>query len=115
MPYATTMKRQKLLQIFIVAAMLAGTSAAGANDNLQVSHGRRLVEANCARCHAVGRTGDSSHPDAPPFRMLHQRYPVEELEEALAEGIVTGHPSMPEFVLDPGQVADLIAFLKTFK
>jgi hypothetical protein len=35
------------------------------------------------------------------------------LEEAFAEGIVTGHPSMPEFVLDPGQVADLIAHLKT--
>jgi hypothetical protein len=34
-------------------------------------------------------------------------------EEALGAGIVIGHLSMPEFCLDPGQLADLIAFLKT--
>jgi hypothetical protein len=32
---------------------------------------------------------------APPFRTLHERYPVENLEEPLAEGIISGHPSMP--------------------
>jgi hypothetical protein len=40
---------------------------------------------------------------------------VESLEEALAEGIMTGHPSMPEFRLDPGQIADFISFLKTLE
>jgi len=37
---------------------------------------------------------------------------VESLEEALGEGIVSGHPNMPEFRLDPGQVGDLISYLK---
>ena len=32
---------------------------------------------------------------APPFRILHTRYPIESIAEALAEGISTGHPSMP--------------------
>ena len=49
---------------------------------------------------------------APPVRTLHRRYPVESLEEALAEGIVTGHPTMPQFRLDPDHLADVIAFLK---
>jgi mono/diheme cytochrome c family protein len=40
---------------------------------------------------------------------------VESLQEALAEGIVTGHPSMPQFQLDPGQVQDVIAYLKTLE
>ena len=44
---------------------------------------------------------------------LHLRYPVENLAEALGEGIVTGHQNMPEFRLDPGQVGDFIDFLKT--
>jgi hypothetical protein len=35
--------------------------------------------------------------------------------EALAEGIVTGHPSMPEFRLDPGQVQDVISYLKSLE
>ena len=35
--------------------------------------------------------------------------------KSLAEGIVTGHPSMPEFKLDPGQVGDVIAYLKSLE
>ncbi len=34
---------------------------------------------------------------APPFRTLHLRYPVDTLAEAFAEGIYTGHPTMPMF------------------
>jgi cytochrome c len=38
------------------------------------------------------------------------------LEESFAEGIVvTSHPTMPEFRLDAGQIADVIAFLKTLE
>jgi len=47
--------------------------------------------------------------------MLHTRYPVESLAEALAEGVVTGHPSMPEFALDPAQINDLTDYLKTLE
>ena len=52
---------------------------------------------------------------APPFRTLRLRYPVENLAEAFAEGIVTGHPTMPEFRLDPGQVGDVITYLKSLE
>ena len=52
---------------------------------------------------------------APPFRTLHKRYPVETLEDALAEGMSTGHPRMPEFRLDPDQVGDFISFLKSLE
>jgi mono/diheme cytochrome c family protein len=77
--------------------------------------GRVFVQTNCAQCHAVGRIGDSPLPAAPPFRTLHKRYPVESLQEALAEGIVTGHPSMPEFTLAPDQVSAVIAYLKSLE
>lgn len=73
------------------------------------------MQAYCARCHAVGRIGDSPLPAAPPFHVLHERYPVESLEESLAEGIVTGHPDMPEFSFDSGQVGDVIAYLKSLE
>jgi cytochrome c len=68
-----------------------------------------------ARCHAVGRAGDSPLRITPPFRTLHTRYPVENLAEALAEGITVGHPAMPEFRLDPDQIENLIAYLKTLE
>jgi cytochrome c len=72
-----------------------------------------IVRTNCARCHAIDKVSESPLKAAPPFRTLHQRYPIESLEEPLAEGIVTGHPTMPEFRFDPGQVGDVIAYLKT--
>ena len=47
--------------------------------------------------------------------MLHLRYPVESLMEALVEGIRTGHVNMPEFRLDSGQASDVIAYLKSLE
>ena len=61
------------------------------------------------------RFGESPLRIAPPFRTLHERYPIDDLAEALAEGIVTGHPTMPEFRLDPAQINDVIAYLKSLQ
>jgi hypothetical protein len=47
--------------------------------------------------------------------MLHTRYPIEVLANALAEGISAGHPRMPPFHLGPNQIADLLAYLKTLE
>jgi mono/diheme cytochrome c family protein len=38
-----------------------------------------------------------------------------ELEEALAEGINTGHADMPAFELSPNQIHDLLSYLKTLE
>ncbi len=67
------------------------------------------------RCHSIDQVTASPLAIAPPFRTLHKKYPVENLEEALAEGISTGHPTMPEFRFDPGQVNDFISFLKSLE
>jgi mono/diheme cytochrome c family protein len=96
----------------MLAACLAAPGAAYAAD---VEHGRQIVEANCAGCHATGAAGDSPHPEAPPFRTLSRSYPVEALEEALAEGIVTGHPDMPAFVAEPDQIEDIISYLNSIQ
>ena len=77
--------------------------------------GKTFALNNCARCHSIDRVTPSPLKIAPPFRTLHSRYPVETLGEALAEGIVTGHPTMPEFQLDPDQIHDLLSYLKTLE
>jgi len=74
-----------------------------------------LLRADCGGCHAIGKFDQSRLKIAPPFRDLHKRYPVEDLQEPLAEGIITGHPTMPEFRYDPGQVNDAIAYLKSLE
>jgi mono/diheme cytochrome c family protein len=77
--------------------------------------GMVFVRTHCSHCHSIDKVSESPLKVAPPFRTLHLRYPVESLQESLAEGIVTGHPSMPEFRLDPGQVTDVITYLKSLE
>ena len=77
--------------------------------------GKTFALNNCARCHSIDRVTESPLKIAPPFRTLHLRYPIESLEEALAEGISTGHPTMPEAPLDPDQIHDLLSYLKTLE
>lgn len=52
---------------------------------------------------------------APRLRDLGRRYPVDQLAEAFAEGIVTAHPAMPEFVLTQSENRDLIAYLTSIQ
>ena len=93
-------------------ALVAATPSA-AESNAQA--GKAFAQANCSHCHSIDKVTQSTLAIAPAFRTLHLRYPIESLEEALGEGIVTGHPSMPEFRLDPGQVGDFISFLKSLE
>lgn len=96
----------------VAAAFLAILAVAPAMaQGGDAQKGKAFVEERCARCHAVGREGESRLPIAPPLRTLASKYPLDSLEESLAEGIVTGHANMPEFELDPDQISDLIAWL----
>lgn len=98
-----------------IAAMLIAVplgAAQSANDDV-VRQGRALVKEACERCHSIDVSGESAHKDAPPFRTFASKWPLESLEEALAEGIVTGHPDMPAFVFEPDQIEAIIEFLHT--
>jgi len=80
-----------------------------------VARGALFAQANCSSCHASGPTGASPLPAAAPLREISRRYPVEQLGEAFAEGFVSTHSAMPEFVLDAGQNRDLLAYLASIQ
>jgi cytochrome c len=75
--------------------------------------GEVLVKEHCARCHATGKEGDSPHKEAPPFRTLSSKYPVGDLAESLAEGIVSGHPDMPIFAFSAHDVEAIVQYLES--
>ncbi|MBX9645740.1 MAG: cytochrome c [Xanthobacteraceae bacterium] len=97
----------------LALALMTLTPAAAASPDQQ--RGKTFALNNCARCHSIDKVTQSPLKIAPPFRTLHKRYPIETIAEALAEGIVTGHPSMPQFQLDPDQIHDLLSYLKTLE
>lgn len=84
-------------------------------SSMSEQRGAAYAQAKCASCHAIGRTGESPLRAAPAFRSLGLRYPVSDLAEAFAEGIVTAHPAMPQFEMTPTQNADLIAYLESIQ
>ncbi len=97
----------------LAAAFAFVAPAATAQPPGATARGERIAEAYCARCHAVGTDGESRHEDAPAFRVLSGSYPIEAIGEALAEGIIVGHPDMPEFRFEPADIDDLISYLES--
>ena len=86
-----------------------------AAEQTLVNKGEVIVKQNCSRCHAIGKEGDGPHPQAPPLRTLSRKYPIEDIAESLAEGIVSGHPDMPIFVFDPHDVEAIIQYLQSIQ
>jgi mono/diheme cytochrome c family protein len=89
--------------------------AAPAAPVAPVEAGRAIAERDCSSCHAVGREGESPLEGAPRWRDLHSRFPVDDLAEALAEGISVGHAGMPDGAYEPADVQSLIAYLKSLE
>jgi mono/diheme cytochrome c family protein len=103
------------LATWVLTAGCLAAGAATAGEDPTLAEGRELAEVHCSRCHAVGPEGRSPMAEAPPFRDLERRYPIETLAEALAEGIVTGHPQMPVFTFQPGEIDALLAYLDSLR
>ena len=99
--------------VLAATGLLAVAWSVRAADDLK--RGEQLLQRDCGRCHATAKTGDSPRKEAPAFRTLSQRYPIEQLEESLGEGIMSGHPDMPEFSFDADDVSAIIAYLNSIQ
>ena len=95
----------------VCLAMIA--PPASSQDAARIEQGREILQQKCAKCHATASTGPSPMQEAPPFRDLHLKYDVGHLAEALAEGIVSGHPAMPEFIFPPAEIDAIIGYIQS--
>ena len=77
------------------AVLIIGASPALADQ--AAVRGLSLLTEHCAQCHALGRTGNSTLPSAPPFRRIGERMDMDELMMRMQEGLSSGHRAMPLF------------------
>jgi mono/diheme cytochrome c family protein len=118
---ASYLGKNSQMRVFVAA--LAGLFAAAClsppgptkASSVQTVSGEQLLRKYCSSCHAIGRNDESRHHDAPAFRTLSRSYPVSDLQESLAEGIVVGHPDMPEFKFPAEDVAAIISYLESIQ
>jgi mono/diheme cytochrome c family protein len=106
------MHRALLSRCFSIALIWLVIPSNGSAQQSSDEFGSELLRQHCSSCHAIGISDHSRHPSAPPFRNVVKRYKPEVLAEALAEGIMTGHPEMPIFTFEPQEVASIIQYLE---
>jgi cytochrome c len=108
------MKSRTTTTILFLTALGLGAEPA-ISQSSPSARGEKIAQRLCARCHAIGEAGTSPMGLAPPFRDLSKRYPIETLAEALAEGIVVGHPAMPRFTFEPREIDALLTYISRLK
>jgi cytochrome c len=99
----------------LAALLFAPPAHSQPADPALIATGKSLLAKHCSRCHQIEATGSSKLAGAPPFLELMQRYQAEDLEESLAEGLASGHPTMPEFVFEPDEIAAIVAYFGSLK
>jgi mono/diheme cytochrome c family protein len=102
-----------MMKSTLMAAGLLLTSAALAQE--PAVHGRALLEDNCASCHAIGKTGDSPRPTAPAFRRLSNSFDLDQFQQHLISGLLTGHPDMPAFKFNEDDARAVVAYLRSIQ
>ncbi len=76
--------------------------------------GYAYAEQNCAECHAIDR-GDYDSPffGAPPFSEVANVPAMSEL--ALLSFFQTPHPTMPNLIVPPDDIRDLVAYIRSLR
>jgi mono/diheme cytochrome c family protein len=103
---------KKLLMAFAASSMVLSGCATPVVERSLTEDGREIAEQRCSSCHAIGLTDASARAGAPPLRDLYKRYALEDVRRAFSEGVHVGHPDMPTFHLEPGEVDRLVAYLR---
>jgi cytochrome c553 len=105
--------RPALILTALAALGLASASPASAQplSPASVARGQTLAKQACSFCHAISGPGPSKNKDAPPFATLLQTFPGRNLDEILAQGMMTQHPPMPVFLATSQNMDDLLAYL----
>jgi cytochrome c len=114
-PKPRPLHRQRLTMLApaLALTMVMATSAAAQSPLLQSqAAGLELAKRNCAQCHAIAATGDSPLKGAPKFRDFSENIDMDQLANALRNGLLTHHPAMPELRLSPREIEQLGAYLR---
>ncbi len=101
-----------------IVFLLMGTAASFAEKSEPSAleqHGQALAERLCSACHAIGRSGQSSHVSAPAFRALDRRLDLDTLMERLRDGLMVGHPDMLTFRFAREDARALVLYLRSIQ
>jgi len=103
-------------RIFAALSIFLCCNGAGHALDKEQQQARALLEEFCSRCHAVGRTGKSPYPYAPPFRYLGENKLYDEsFSQRLQNGLSSIHPDMPTFHFSQRDAGAVLEYLRAIQ
>ena len=99
-----------LLATISFMAGLALSAEAQAGDP---GAGAAYAKQVCAQCHAIDQTGTSPEPTAPPFKDVANTPGM--TGTALRVWLSTSHPTMPNIIVEPQDMDNVIAYILSLK
>jgi mono/diheme cytochrome c family protein len=98
-----------LISIPVLVGLASSAEAQTGDPEAGAAYAKQV----CAKCHAIDRTELSPEPTAPPFKDVANTPGM--TATALAVWLTTSHPTMPNIVLDPQELDNVIAFIVSLK
>lgn len=112
----------RMIVLALVAIGLSACATVPDDDAVggpgNADRGRAMAEVHCSSCHAIGAGTKSPYDGAPTFPAIVAKGRLDDYAEAFAEGIMVPHEGkvvMPEFVLNPQEIEDLFAYMKSLQ
>src|SRR4030095_5962648 len=100
--------------IFLALLLIFGGMASPAQtQTADPAAGEAYAEKVCAQCHAIHPSGLSPELRAPPFKDVANTPGM--TETALRVWLSSSHPTMPNIVVEPQDMDNVIAYIGTLK
>ena len=79
-------------------------------------NGKDILQQLCARCHSVGRTGESPNKQAPPFRSFSETKLYDgDFLQRLQDGYSSIHRFMPTFRFNREDAEEVVRYMKSIQ
>ena len=101
------------LPTIISIPVLVGLASSAEAQTGDPEAGAAYAQQVCAKCHAIDRTGLSPEPTAPPFKDVANTPGM--TGTALRVWLSTSHPTMPNIVVEPADMDNIIAYILSLK
>jgi mono/diheme cytochrome c family protein len=104
----------RALALLVLAFFALGGAVAHAQEVGDAEAGHEFARSLCATCHAVdGDQAASPHPNAPSFRRIATEPGM--TATALFVILQNPHREMPDLILKPEEMRNVIAYILTLK
>ena len=101
------------LSTLISIPVLVGLASSAEAQTGDPEAGAAYAKQVCAKCHATDRTGLSPEPTAPPFKDVANTPGM--TGTALRVWLSTSHPTMPNIIVEPADMDNVIAYILSLK